>query len=113
MAETDAPTVRLCEFVDQVRDEVEVLAQMRAEGTDGYRVGFRVRTVELEVKVVAQRGGDGKLALKVPMLEASVGGNLSESVTHSVRLVLDAFEQDPHSGVRRGDIDIDASTVER
>jgi len=80
-------SIGLAPFIAKVRDEVR---EAMVNRPDQDWIEFRVKSIELEVQVVAteEKGSEGGFDLKVFKLGGSMGE--AHGRTHTVKLVLDA-----------------------
>ena len=77
------------DLADAIEDLRAQLAAARASGASA-ELHFPIRSVSVELQLVAVRGGKGKAGFKVPVidLELSAEGSLSREVTHKIVIEL-------------------------
>jgi hypothetical protein len=83
-----ADSIPLADAIHELRSNIST-AMKRAEGED---LKFALGPIELELTMVATTEGsaDGKLSFKIFGIgaDAKLGGKLSDSLTHRMKLVL-------------------------
>lgn len=74
--------IGLADAIEDLREQLE-LARSRVK-PDG--ITFPIRSVTVELQMVAAKEGEGKAGFKVPVidLELAAGGRISREVTHRV-----------------------------
>jgi Trypsin-co-occurring domain 2 len=77
------------DLADAIEDLRAQLAEARARGA-GADLHFPIRSVSVELQLVAVREGKGKAGFKVPVINLELGaeGSLSREVTHRVVIEL-------------------------
>lgn len=93
----------LSDVVSRLREDLRA-AMIEGAGQD---IKFKLETVELELKVVAKRTGEGKAGIKFWVINAEGGGKFEREQTQTIKLKL------VPELVSGGTVAISGETVER
>lgn len=88
LSEYEESGIGLAEAIDQIKAGLaSAQAKPAVEG-----IWLPVKSVTVELKVVATRSADAKAGFKVPLIDLELGGSgaLSQEHTHTITLVFDA-----------------------
>jgi len=80
-------TFGLTEIIKTLRSDISEAIR----SGEGHGIQFELNQIEIELQTVIETGGDGKIEFKVLGVGAEVGGNLSQTKTHSIKLNLTAI----------------------
>lgn len=96
---SDDGTVWLADAIELVRRELDA-AQQKGQGS-AWR--FTVERVSLEFAVQFHRGGDGHAGPRLGVVEARLGGSVSQDSTHRIEVELKPHGESGRRPVSRGD----------
>lgn len=80
-------------LADAIEDLRAELLRAATAGV-GQPLQFRLKPVELEIKLVIKREAEAKGGIKFYVLDFSGGGKLADETTHTLKLVLEPVGQD-------------------
>jgi Trypsin-co-occurring domain 2 len=92
----DQPSIPLAKAIEDLR--AELLKALR-EGVD-QELQFRLKPIELELKLAVTKGGEGNTGVKFWVIELGAKGSYESATTHTLKLTLEPVGKDGKGEIR-------------